>query len=153
MHPPNWVALTVTISRAPKSVNFTDLRRFTWDVQIGHRFRFGWLRARGLKITNLVILERARGAGVGSARIDTVSVLADVEAGDRARQAKEKGKGGKPATIAVLRRGCDRQNQQFSDSGRAEGRKIDNLSIMGHSSGKPVTLFWPQYVNKSWGHA
>jgi hypothetical protein len=89
------VALTVKISRVPKSINFTDLRRFTWDVQIGHRFRFGWLRARELKITNLVILERARGAGVGSARNDTVSVPADVEVGDRARRAKEKAKGGK----------------------------------------------------------
>jgi hypothetical protein len=132
------------MSRAPRSVKFTDLRHFAWAVQIGHRFRFGRLRAGELKITNLVILDRARGAGVGLVRTDTVSVLADVEPGDRARRAKEKGKGGKPATIAVLRRGCDRQNEQFSDFGRAEGRKIDNLSIMGHSSGKLVTQFWPQ---------
>ena len=77
-------------------------------------------------------------------RTCTVSVLADLEAGDRARRAKEKGKGGKPATSTVLGRGRDRQNQQFSDFGRAEGRKIDNLSIMGHSSGKLVVQLWPQ---------
>ena len=101
LHPPIWVALTETISWASRSVKFTDLRHFAWDVQIGHCFRFGRLRAGELKITNLVILDRARGAGDGLARTDTVSVLADVEAGDRARRAKEKGKGGKPATVAV----------------------------------------------------
>jgi hypothetical protein len=64
LHSPNWVALTETMSRAPRSVKFTDLRHLLWDVQIGHRFRFGRLRARELRITNLVIFERARGAGV-----------------------------------------------------------------------------------------
>jgi hypothetical protein len=103
--------LTETISRAPKSVDFTDLRHFAWDVQIGHRFRFRRQRAGELKITSLVILDRAGRSGVGSARTETVSVLADVGAGHRATRAKEKGKGGKPATIAVLGRGCDRQNQ------------------------------------------
>jgi hypothetical protein len=94
LHPPNWVALTEKMSREPRSVEFTDLRHLLWDVQIGHRFRFGRLRAGELRITNMVILDRARGAGVGMTRTDTVSVLADVEAGDRARRAKEKGKGG-----------------------------------------------------------
>ena len=57
LHPPNWVALTETMSRASRSVEFTDLRHFAWDVQIGHRFRFGRLRAGEPKITNLVILD------------------------------------------------------------------------------------------------
>jgi hypothetical protein len=85
LHPPNWVALNETMSRTSRSVKFTDLRHFAWEVQNGHRFRFGRLRAGELKITNLVILDRARGAGDESVKTDTVTVLTDAEAGDKAR--------------------------------------------------------------------
>ena len=53
-----------------------------------------------------------------------------------ARQAKEEETGAKIGTVAVLRRGCDYENQKISDFGPAEGLTIDNLSIMGHGSGK-----------------
>jgi hypothetical protein len=62
----------------------------------------------------LVISEHARGAGVGLARTDTVSVL---NAGDMASRAKEEEKATKTATVAVSRNGSDFQNQKTSDSG------------------------------------
>jgi len=130
-----------------KSVNFTDLGHLALGLKIGNGFRFERQGLGELKITNLVILERAIGAGAGSVKTDTVTVLADAEAGDMARWAKEEAKGAKTATVAVLRRGMvalkkgrDCQNQKVSDFGQAEGLTIDNLSSMGRGRGKVVNF-------------
>jgi hypothetical protein len=130
-----------------KSVNFVDLGHWALGLQIGNRFRFERQGLGEPKITNLVILDRARGASAGLVKTDTVTVLTNAEAGDKTRRVKEEEKGAKTATVAVLRRGliamrngCGRQNQKFSDSGRAEGLAIDNLSIMGHGSDRLVNF-------------
>jgi hypothetical protein len=128
------------MSRASKSVKFPDLGRVVLGLQIGNGFRFGRQGLGEFKIINLLILECARRAGAGSVKTDTVTVLTDTEVGDRARRVKEEDNGGKTATVAVLRGGCARENQKISDFGQARGPTIDNLSIMGHGSGKLVNF-------------
>jgi hypothetical protein len=82
-----------------KSAKFTDLGHLALGLQIGNGVRFGRQGLGELKITNLVILERARGAGAGPVKTDTVTVLTDAEAGDKARRVKEEEKGAKPQRL------------------------------------------------------
>ena len=83
-----------------KSVNFAVLGHLALGLQIGNGVRFERQGLGELKITNLVILERARGAGAGPVKTDTtelraVTVLTDAEAGDKARRVQEEEKGAK----------------------------------------------------------